>query len=398
MFDENAKINGRAFASLLMMGVFLMYSSTFYIGGMGAHGRIAVLAMGFAMMVFASFFSSMRVLLKGAYVFLAAFVLCLHMLLLEHHTLEDFRSVSFYIILVYYCFSGVVLVEFLKRKQSIDLEALYSFTAITGFISSSIWFIFIRNQTFYLQVGRNSGDESLHPVGVSYVSSIVLLFLIHIVLYSKRNYCRILSLVGVLLLVNTLVLSASRGAIFSFVLALLLMMIQGRKRLRGFVPVFIVASFLVMFAWILNVNEYYSENISYLLNRFTLNDGESIREFTSERDIIWGYYIEQFDDFWLLGLPRYGNYIYPHNLFLEAWVRFGLVGIVAAIALTVSIVVSVVRSVFVEFDELEKLLVVLGVYAFLNAQFNLSLDLNRILFLVMPPFFYMSIRRKNSHG
>jgi hypothetical protein len=89
-------------------------------------------------------------------------------------------------------------------------------------------------------------------------------------------------------------------------------------------------------------------------------------------------YWDHLDEWWLFGYYRHDG-VYPHNIFLEAWIRFGVFGFLIFGGVVAAIVRLVSMSRVSPNSAILSVVTLQGLFTFINAQTSLSLEFQRTL-------------------
>ncbi len=395
--NELAKLNNRMDQSYrkarnkavgwLISGIGVMFVSTLFQGLVGDSGRLAILLIGFGIMVSASIIlarmaraADFRELIRPA----AMLSACLAIMFLRDQSFEGVRGGSFLFIAVVY-FLGGWLVAKTQQEQSLELPNSLLGVLLLILLGSLTWYR-LANVDSAFHVGRIAGADDLNPVGVAYVTGVCLVLVAAIGLLSRGVLCATVAAITIPILILDFFGAASRGSAvglfiaFSYLVYVALGAINNRITSRNMRWKLAAGSAILVAVFLYTAHSFLFSQSSLLLARFqTLNDPFR-DDSTSERILIWQMYWEQFNQFWILGLPGYEG-PYPHNLFFEMWLRFGLVGWLL-IAATLYAVFKLVRLVWRrDMYSIDVVFSALFIFGLVNGQFNLSLEINRVFWV-----------------
>ena len=116
---------------------------------------------------------------------------------------------------------------------------------------------------------------------------------------------------------------------------------------------------------------------------------------TSGRLDLYLYYLEQFPSWWPQGLSGYSSQ-YPHNLFLEVGVRFGLLGIPILVVLFLVIKKVIIMARYRErIDPLDFAVIAVFVFVFQQSMTSMSLEMFRALWASMGYLLVLKVSRSS---
>ena len=255
-----------------------------------------------------------------------------------------FIDFSTYRLFLFLEFSTVLITGF--RTAILDLKTIKKAFNYIVYINTafSLYLILFNDIIFeYLKSSTVANDLTLSlPLGIS---CIILFIYILFDGYNQKKYI-------FFLIVNILASFsfASRGSnlfiIFVFLICVIYYLLKAKKNLRYFLNV-------VFGTIILGITSY------FIFNKVTSNKYltyEIIRLFTNienePRISLYLNYISNLKDFWLTGVGFGNSYIlmdmdktltaYPHNLFLEIWGEFGIMGFIIFLIINFKLVLNLI--------------------------------------------------------
>ncbi len=309
------------------------------------------------------------------------------------------------------CTSGyflVLVVEYLRFPQAFDLKVL--FWQLSGYLcfaagwscivvarrppgiimqlvilaflcSSAAVYIAIANQAIVESgAGRISAAESLHPVGIAYAFGVAASVCLAMVVASPSKLLRILSIPCLGIVSLPLVTAASRGGIVAF-LTVCASTIPILVKAHSSHPMRLIAGgiglLLITVGLAGTFAVVYPDQINLIAKRFSDSGADTS---SNERFEIWREYQQEIDNWLLFGMADYRDHEYPHNIFFELVIRLGIVGVVVGLG----IVCLIALNYWSQLQDPANLTIAVasfaGIFALVNSQFNLSLDMNRALF------------------
>lgn len=371
----------------IIFGFGLMFASTLYVGALGNAGRIAVLVTGFSIMSVASLPLVSRVnksFIQDAGKPLLVVIACLVIMGLRKHEFGGAGGSAFILIAVSFFFVAFGVGK-LMRAQAPELPRNLTALLVVFLVGAIFWYELVQAQSVFL-TGRVEGDEALHPVGVAYVTGVCIVMAATIGLFSSGSIRPIIAAVSLPILLLDFFGAASRGAAMALVvtgvflvLTTMLTRMRGENRVRSKLKLIGIALVITIGLTFMAKSFLFGQS-SFLLSRFQSLDNVYNDASASERIMIWQVYWSQLGDFWIFGLPAYAG-PYPHNIFYEMWLRFGLVGWILIVS-TLYAVVKLGRTLFSRaLHPIDVLFGAMFVFGFVNGQFNLSLEFNRAFWL-----------------
>ena len=232
-------------------------------------------------------------------------------------------------------------------------------------------------------------DEYLNPIGIAYYHSVILLmvFSLSIAIAGKyiRALCYLIMSVELIVILSTL----SRGPLL-YVISVILLFVVGSIFRRGLTIRTLgrILSGLVFLSIAFNILLGYSVQLSLLwesfMDRFMLIFdyllGNVEERSIDERS---NYFKVVFEN-WQEMLFGYSNYKpYPHNFFLETYMRFGILALplmLRSITLFIVTLISIRRFSYSK-DIWLLIFPLIFLYTFLQSMTSMSLENNRFLWL-----------------
>lgn len=206
-----------------------------------------------------------------------------------------------------------------------------------------VFVYFVIQDTSSLVVGDRSTISGL-GVGSIDLSRLSVIAMISSILYiyGERNRLgKLFSYLAIIGSITTLLLSAQRGPIIGLFIALvfwLLFKVERNKYFSVAVVVLIIAGFVS----IIGIEQF------GVIERFS--DLENFREYSRFSDYSTSFHLWQQSPVFGHGLDAYyylTGRIYPHNMFLEVMVSFGIVGMIVLLIMlkeTIAMVINILRN------------------------------------------------------
>lgn len=263
---------------------------------------------------------------------------------------------------------------------------------ITFGIFSTIRYANTLQSLFLMGAGRNIDAESVNPVGIAYMFSIVNICAIYQFFISRNFYLKILP--GALFVASLFIIisTTSRGAILYCVISYMLLLasifprIKSHFNLSWLFSIITFICILLILPIIASGNEFIVQRINSLIYRFTslwdfFNYSSSYDQSSDSRILTYQLWFDRFSEWAIFGYKYYGGSHYPHNSFLEIAVRFGILGWPLIISLILAFYKSIKRlfqNSWVKNMEWY-LFSLIFIFSFLQSMTSLSLEINRSL-------------------
>ncbi len=229
-------------------------------------------------------------------------------------------------------------------------------------------------------------SDDLHPVGLGLVFGVSASICFALTFSSAWFTLRLAALPACIALVGCMLTTGSRGSMLALAAAVTIAAFSQMRTIRSFVGIGFLAggTLLIAVAATLFVPEV-REQFNYLVERFsrigTGNDDAALAERTEIRN----YYASMLSEWLWLGSENYEMTRYPHNIFLELFIRFGIVlGGVVAVGLVISSAKALqwlYSKARADQNGITFVITLLGLFGLITAQFNLALEFSRVLWM-----------------
>ena len=229
--------------------------------------------------------------------------------------------------------------------------------------------------------------NNINPVGFAYANGIVFFILFHFFSYKKlKIWIRIMLLISIASCLYIILTTESRGALIYLFLILLFYFF---KKFKSVKLSFYFLIYIIFFIGALNLLIYYFpivlDKFENIFIRF-----QNLLEFTDTgygddsakgRVKYFNDFLKNLDNFILFGQKGYTPY--PHNLFMEIIMRWGIIFGAPLLILIVRVVFKCLKLLVKNFaiKPLHKLFVFCFLFAFLQSMSSMSLEMNRMLWL-----------------
>ncbi len=375
------------------LGLFLLIFATNFYFIFGNIGKFFSLISG-SVLIFYSiskfiYFSDLKTfrLLIWGFVLLSFYLLISY--LQDQETFKT-QIILFSIINYFLFISGFVLKKLVKTKFVISSKLIYFISFLTIF---SCYTFFLNISLLDLDSTRDIGDDDLNAVGIAYANT--QLFLIFLFLLKRKNniFLRltlILTLVSILIVI---LLTQSRGPILFLGITILIVyyknFIYSLFKLRSLFGLIIFFSIAFL---IFQNSPLISSRFSAFIDRFLI-----LFTFFSDQQVIDPSALSRiqiqsdfFANYKTMFFGKYQYTPYPHNQFIEIFMRWGVFGIPIYLLSFKSFTnaYSFNKNLKPNIFTLKYLILILFVYCYLQSMTSLNLDNNRILWMGFGFFLY----------
>lgn len=367
---------------LILLGICLVMANP----GFGSVAiRYGVIFLGMVLVTWGSsrVFATERVsalLMGGLFI---AVVIVEAMLFVNQENSRGLTKLLFRIMCYIFVLGGVSSALAMRRGRGVDLGVM---AAVVPFIVlfSALRSLVAGYANALGGAGRIVTSEEFHPVGICYSYGLLAVVMFVIVMHETRLIVRICAVAAMVASVLVMLNTGSRGGVLSLLLSLALyigctlLRSNLRRRMRLIAVLGLVFGVALMASLVLGAGD----QLAFLQHRFDRafnywNEDNSILA----RENTLRFYAERFSYWWFGGYYGYTGIPYPHNILVELWLRFGLIGFLGCVGLLWMgwKLVGIVWNASSNGPAM--LLVLPAFFNFINAQTNLSLEFNRWLYL-----------------
>lgn len=229
---------------------------------------------------------------------------------------------------------------------------------------------------------RFVGDsEMLTPVGVGYTFGIMGCVSAAFLLTERRLIFRLMHLVAYCVCVLAILSTGSRGsAVFSLFIVGAGVVVRLRSFSDGLRYSLLFVTVIMALAIVVMTNDYARSQMDFMLERFEFISRGAVDLSIVERQERRLFYYRSIDSWILMGMRGY-DFNYPHNLFFECVLRFGIVGCALIFAIIYS-AVRAGRNLRISFSSpFVWVISSVGFFTLLVVQVNLMLEHARCLWL-----------------
>jgi len=378
---------------IIGLGMLHWSQAMYFVGGQSA--RMGSLVVGFGLIVGAAFLRAGGqigkhlpfVVLTGSYFILLAMLTRFQ----DHAIWYDRQQQIFTVVCLVLFWVGYILArekrhDFVSANQlslvGLGVLALLCLVRFLGYVKL----------ISFEGSARGFGDTTLNPVGVAFANTCLGLVFLMLAMLNKNLLRKALYLLVAFAAVFVVFSSASRGAIIWGSLAMVFFCVLNRHRGyltgRSLVVTLLSMALLLPGLVVLYQSNYaIAERLDILIDRFTQmfdlfrKYGGDSDQSVSARQYAWSSYLSTIDQWIIFGEKR--QYGYPHNQWLEIFVKFGLLGtpmFLMSIILFFKISWSALREKLnpdVEFS----IITTLFMFGYLSSMTSLSLQVNRVMWL-----------------
>ena len=381
---------------LVIVGLILLYWSQALYFVAGNQMRLLSLAFGLGSIVAAAYLRARErisqhvplVTISGSYFFLLTFLTKF-----QGHTIwYDITQLIFCVVCLILFWSGYVLAR--EKRQdflSADHRALLIISGI-AIICLLAFLRYVKNISFEGSV-RDFGETALNPVGVAYANTCLCLVFVVLGVVNRGLITKSIYLFAASLALGVVMTSASRGAVIWGTCGIVYFIILNRYwRYISIKNLFVALTACILvipvILLIYKTNYAVSERMDILIKRFESmyysyfgGVQTPIDLSVSSREMYWYQYYTTVKEWVILGERGYIGY--PHNQWLEIFVRFGLLGLPLFFISIFLFVRLGIDTLFQRFrpDIEYSLITVLFVFGYMQSMTSLSLQANRVLWL-----------------
>lgn len=318
------------------------------------------------------------------------YILYLSIAVLKKQNLDNtgfvFSMICFWLLNIGYYLGSHNLTKIKLNKKYIVILSFLSFLgAITFYRKQSGTF-----KTISSEISRSVGDSFLNPNGVAYTQSLLFIFLFWLLFQTKDKRIKLItftSIIGVLLI---LFMTSARGATLALVLFLAMFYFNGIKNSKKVIFTFL--GYSILFSFVIGVFVYLAKSIPFIYSKLELLYERflSLIGFVSEqghdysideRTQMYEGFFSNWQDY-LLGMENYIGY--PHNIYLEIFMRWGVLGFPLVFLITKYFLKShkfISKDFLTGKNSIIFLLASLFIFSFLQSLTSLNLEMNRCLWL-----------------
>jgi len=388
--NKNTYINSNSF----FLGTFMLISATNAFVVFGSLGKYFFLVVGLSLIIRSinglNFFFK-----KNIFTVFRALVFFMILLFISYelghqHLLEPMKVFFGIVCLILFLWGAF----FKKTPDNFELNLDFRIILLC-----SLFIIFSSYKFYYFQLyegsdsGRNVGED-LNAVGVAYTHG--QLFLIFAFLLKKLNNVKVKIVVVIALfsVLATMMFTESRGALLYLVVTLLMFYGSFFKKILNPKRVIFVMIILLGSFFIFRNNPVIKAKTERINIRFTsminyLDQSNSYDGSLEEREQMQKVFFERYNEMYF-GYSEYG--FYPHNQFIEIFMRWGLLGL----PLIVISLYCIAKSILFVFttkrtNELAFFVISIFFFSYLQSMSSLSLEMNRFMWL---GFGYILISKK----
>ena len=272
-----------------------------------------------------------------------------------------------------------------KNLNSIDSVKNYTKNIILIFIP--LGFYYLLQFQAVSAIGGNTrvmDDDFLNTNGIAFVTAQTIILLRWLLFIEKKSIYKILLVLSIILVSVNLIFTESRGALLY--LLIVLGFSYGIKNYIKIKNIIYISLFLYLAFSVINSIEFFVVKINSFYDRLLLGFNFIAEQSKSqvdpsliERREAIDSFLNNFDKIFF-GLKNYQ--LYPHNQFLEIFMRWGVFGL----PIFLISIISILRSINIIKKKITKnsltfLICTVFIFTYLQSMTSLSLDNNRFLWL-----------------
>jgi len=283
-------------------------------------------------------------------------------------------------------------VGFVLGKHNYKLPKINPKLTLVFLIIIIISLVFVFKQQIEMRIISNSrdlGDKELNGIGIAYIESLLFLFVFWLWHNNLQKAIKLIAIITLTGIAIVMFATGSRGALIYLSFFLLLFFLKGQKLAKVKKKTIIKSLFSLGLVTIVIINlfeksVFIKDKLDFLIVRFNLlwnfltNNGTDL----SSQDRI-GFY-QNFSKNWIEYIfGQVGYTPYPHNQFMEIFMRWGLFG-VPLIIFSLFIFINAYKQINrKKFLKEPFLFLIVGVFFFsyLQSMSSMSLEMNRTMWL-----------------
>ncbi|CAL2060705.1 hypothetical protein [Tenacibaculum sp. 190524A05c] len=363
-----------------LLGIFFLIWATNAYVLFGSIGKYASLLLGILFLMKSLIKekldpSTSFLIIKGVLVYILFIFVGIEM---NQKTITSTIVIFGLICMVLFFLGGLLRVNFVEDKENNKrIVVLISTLVLLGSIKLyGLQSLISSNKT------RGLGDSTLNAVGVAYIYGQLFILLFWFFVRERRLWLKIFLTLALVSIVGILFITQSRGALLFLVITLLFAYKKHMRFLfsqRNIMMLFLIV--LIVF-FLFKGNSLIQEKIDLVIQRFDgainyLSKGKNDGSLEERKGII-RLFINNYDQMFL---GQYGYEPYPHNQFLEIFMRWGIFGIPIIIISLISIfkAFKFFKLEHRNYKTINYLIVSIFFFSYLQSMSSLSLEMNRFM-------------------
>lgn len=335
-------------------------------------------------------------------------------------------SIFFFISLSFIYYFILVFLSFnLSQSTTSNLSLIFGFICIILFISGNIYgrigfsevkvdskivvliciLIILSSIKFFLMQGqisqntsRDLGDENLNSVGVAYVQCQLAILLLWFFSVEKKMLVKSIILLGLFGVLIVVLLTESRGALVFLLLTIILGYSKEFFSKLKFKNIALIIISILVFLFFFKDNEVLNTKIEVVSLRFErafnyANDFDEDQSLEGRKELQEAFF-NNYDELYF-GQLYYKPY--PHNQYIEIYMRWGFFGIPILLISLISFY-KTIKFLYVKKYNLTSvnfLILSIFLFSYLQSMSSLSLEMNRFLFFGFGFLLFNSKDKKN---
>lgn len=371
--------------------IFLLSTNEFFLF-FGKSGRTISLSIGFINLIIYLYKYLKKYSLKFIYHVLFYLILLLYISYLNEQQNLTFINIIFDVL-------AFILILFGRNFNESEIDFnfketkfLFYFIFIFYLISAYKFYFIFQNLTvnsYRIIANRNIGDDSMNPIGVAYNHACLFIIFFWLYFKSQNTLFKFITFFSAFYFLLVVFMTLSRGVIIYLTLIfILILLFKIKNTFKFFFKIKWVVFIYLLYNILIRI-DFFNIRISHLFSRFdtlfSFFNKTSIDRSSIERQNIYKYFYNHYIEMFL-GMFKYNKY--PHNIFLEIFMRWGVFGFLLLIILFKLSTTNIKIFFFEKMTNFNFLVSVLFIYSFLQSTTSLSLEMNKVLWFTLGYFYY----------
>jgi hypothetical protein len=356
----------------------------------GSNGRLLFQFLGFLFLIYAAYIApNKKNLIKKSIITFLFYVTIILISLANEQDVFDFNNVILGLICFVLTILGLIIgknYSYFEYVSNIHVLLFSSLLFLTSFYFQNYLNVnFLNSRSLDL-------ENSVNTIGMAFTNGMSFFFFYYLLHRMKKANIVIRGVIffSILVCLFNVLATQSRGAIIYILLTFLIIhlkdLISGSYIFKFTLSfIFIILVFYLIYPIVVDYFPILESRFVGLLNRFEnlflYSQNKNVDLSSQARQVYLANFYNEFYSFILLGQFNYKPY--PHNIFLELIMRWGLIGVAVLFLILKSFykaiyyVNSKIKSTF----SIPILICILFVFCLLQSLSSLSLEMNRMLWL-----------------
>lgn len=353
----------------------------------GSTGRLLLQLFGFLLVVYAAYNTpNKKNLIKKSIISFLFFVIIILISLVNEQEVFDFTNVIFALICFILTILGLVIGNNHSYYNNISNTHVFLFCGLL--LVSSFYFHNYLNVNF-LNTRSLDLENSVNTIGMAYTNGMLFFFFYYLNLRMKKANIIIRGIIifSIIICFFNILATQSRGALIYILLTSLIInskFIFSKNIFKFILAVLsLVLIFYLLYPILVDNFPILESRFLGLFNRlenlFMFSQNKNIDLSAQARQVFIADFYNEFYSFILLGQFNYKPY--PHNLFLELIMRWGLIGVTLSFLILKSFYRAIYNANSTTQSNNRMLILICSLFIFslLQSLSSLSLEMNRML-------------------